>query len=342
MFIQQQALWDTQNLRKKQQFASIIATGRTTKKHRRAERARKLKSQKAEADANSNEATVTKCSLAVECTKYENYGKIRKMHEMKDLTGPQTEGNTSIPDGESSSESGLTSDSVKGMFGSDDNAQTDPDKQPSHSDHSFMETCQADCEITRDVHEEKGTTDRYNTTEHSPQDIQPKTQPSHETNFRVNNSRTLEGLSKEKGKHCVESNREIKQRSEWGSTTTTHQDFSADKLNIDVENNLEIQQTTTVECHQHEHGVGHEASLVTTVSEGRTDGKPNHGMENSPDILQTTTGAKDSCKHAVGLDQAAVVTTTSDEADVFKIPCDPEPSSGYLVHLVTGMEIDQS
>ncbi|XP_038051932.1 tRNA-splicing endonuclease subunit Sen34-like [Patiria miniata] len=181
-FREQQALWDAMSAKKKQDFDNIIALGRTTKKHRRAERARKKKREKASVSGESGGDESVRCTPDAGVM-LDGDGENSKRKRMEDDVTMATV----VDSDESSTTSLVSSEQLKDSSNKHDEDST----ARTQTSLSCIGSCQSsldDCERTSASNADKNNQRDSNSVKTHPlKDGQPETKALLETNSGVIN-----------------------------------------------------------------------------------------------------------------------------------------------------------
>ncbi|XP_022088849.1 tRNA-splicing endonuclease subunit Sen34-like isoform X2 [Acanthaster planci] len=299
-FCEQQTMWDTVNAKKKQDFANIIALGRTTKKHRRAERAKKQKRGKASSSVESRGDSTVRCA-SDSYKLLEEDGATRKRRKIQDDFSVVAE----VENQEGSSAPSLaTCYAEQAEDVTSENAESTRSRLESFL--SNMESSQlspADCARTNDSDADKNIrrdveTVKLDAVKGGLREIKPFL----EVDSNVADNSTVGHIQKDV--HIDEVKEEEKPSTVTDGSPKARLTISQQSMEDDF-------------C----------SDLLPSEQQCGTSGPPGVVSDPGPNTATDTSGPAPA--------PLSSPEHRPDDGDVFKKPPDPRPCSGYLVHIVT-------
>ncbi|XP_071804783.1 uncharacterized protein [Asterias amurensis] len=365
-FQEQQALWESQKLQKKEQFAAIISSGRTTKKHRRAERAKKQKREKnltiSLPSVISKDAADKKILPRNEMTLFQTDSEVRKIYHTEETLSQA--GECSYHKDKSASNLEQECVSVECSVVSDDKEQNissllNHNTVTNTWDSHLLASSVADktCTNIGSRQDAKPVTCSTRVIEQSLNGtseklIIPAAESSYEINLKLQVSKSNSSLtSQDVSTDSEGANKKITKEIPPDAkncyiSSASFISFKENRTNCVGYSNQEMMPTTvdSMLSQYNENSVTHGVTLMAQdVPSGQTDDLMSSESTTNQETLPSE-GREDHNVSTVSLGkdytEDHIVSTMSlgkgvTEEAVFKKPSDPEPSSGYLVHLVT-------
>ncbi|XP_033640816.1 tRNA-splicing endonuclease subunit Sen34-like [Asterias rubens] len=350
-FQEQQALWESQKLQKKEQFAAIISSGRTTKKHRRAERAKKQKREKSLTislpSVISKDAADKKILPRNEVTLFQTDSEVRKIYHTEETLSQA--GECSYHKDKSASDLEQECVSVECSVVSDDKEQNIPSLLNHNTvtntwDSHLHASSVADktCTNIRSRQDAKPVTGSTRVIEQSLNGtseklIIPAAESSYEINLKLQVSKSNSSLtSQDVSTDSEGANKKITKEippdaKNCDISSASFISFKGNRTNCVGYSNQEMMPTTvdSMLSQYNENSVTHGVTLnAQDVPSGQTDDLMSSESKTNQETLPSE-GREDHNVSTVSLGKGVT------EEAVFKKPSDPEPSSGYMVHLVT-------